>query len=644
MCGIAGIIAGRGRRIDTSELGRLSGALAHRGPDDQGAAAWSPEKGLTEAPDSLRIEPGAIVGLAHRRLSIIDTGSGGHQPMATDDGRCVLITNGEIYNYRELRRELEAEGLSFHSNSDTEVMLLALRRWGVANALRRFIGMFAFAYVDTIAGTVTLGRDPFGIKPLLWTLRNGDLAFASEPGALLELSGLSRVADPQSVFDFLRFGLSDHGEATMFRGIHHLPPATYAVIPLGDPKAPEPQTYWRPSMEQTRDISFDEAAGELRRLFLESVGLHLRADVPVGAALSGGIDSSAVVAAVRASGGPGQVLETFSYIAPGSAHNEADWIDLASRSVGARNHTVEASAENLTRDVDHLIRTQGEPFGSTSIYAQNQVYRLVRETGIKVTLDGQGADEVLGGYLPFLAARLASQLRAGNLCSAARYLFETRDITGTFGQLARAARFILPLELQAAARRVIGEELVPVWLNAAWFDKRDVKARAPQRPRKGRVLMGELSESLTSRVLPALLRYQDRNSMAYSVESRVPFLTTPLIDFIYGLPEDYLINRRGETKSVFRAAMRGIVPDAILGRRDKIGFVTPQDDWLRGASDWVTQLLQGPAQEVFAINPHVVKAGFESHIGKGSSLPPHIWRVANLVRWADMFSVDFVQE
>lgn len=644
MCGLIGIIAGPGRAVDVDELARMSLAVAHRGPDDQGAAAWSTEHGLIQTSDALRIPPGRSVGLAHRRLSIIDTGTGGHQPMATDDGRHVLITNGEIYNYRELRHELQNQGVIFKTESDTEIMLHALRTWGAETALRRFVGMFAFAFLDTTARTVTLGRDPFGIKPLVWTERDGDLAFASEPAALLEMDGLSRAANPQSIYDFLRFGLTDHGEASMFRAIRHLSPASYAIVSLDHIQAPAPQSYWHPSIEQTTDISFDDAADELRRLFLKSIELHLRADVPVGAALSGGIDSSAVVAAMRTVGGKDLKLQTFSFTAPGTPADETKWINLASADVAAKNKKTSASSEDLSRDVDNLIRTQGEPFGSTSIYAQNRVYRLVRESGIKVTLDGQGADEALGGYIPFLAARLASDLRAGRICSAVKFLYETRGMAGPGGQMARAARFMLPLGLQAVARRAVGEELIPRWMNKQWFERRDVHARAPQHPRKGRVLTAELAESLHSRVLPALLRYQDRNSMAYSIESRVPFLTTPLIDFIYSLPESFLINNYGETKSVFRAAMRGLVPDAILNRRDKIGFIPPQDDWLRGASSWMSSTFDSAADSIPAVNVDTLKAKFENNLRRDAPLPKHVWRAASLIRWANLFSVDFSRE
>ncbi len=642
MCGIAGIIADKGRTVDPTELARLSAAIAHRGPDDQGACSWSAEAGLSPAGDCAGLTPGGRVGFAHRRLSIIDTGPGGHQPMMTEDGRHAIVTNGEIYNYVELRDELAAEGAVFKTQSDTEVLLIALARWGVEKTLPRLTGMYAFAFLDTAAGTVTLARDPFGIKPLLWAERAGDIAFASEPGALLQLTGLSRAVAPQAMYDYLRFGLTDRGERTLFDRIRHLPPGTWAVIDTAKPSAPAPVHHWRPSIAQTSGLSFDDAAGELNRLFRRSVALHLRADVPVGAALSGGIDSSAVVCAMREIEGDGLDLHTFSFTAPGDRHDEERWADIAGQAARATMHKTTSDGAALTAGLDDLIRVQGEPFGSTSIFAQNRVYALVRDNGIKVTLDGQGADEILAGYVPFLAARLAGMLRGGHLIRGGKLIAAARGQAEPAGMLARAARFILPAMLQGGARRMIGEDLVPAWMDGGWLSANGVAARAPQAPRSGRVLMGELAESLSNRVLPALLRYQDRNSMSYAIESRVPFLNPEIVDFVYGLPEEFLVSDAAETKCVFRAAMRGLVPDAILDRRDKIGFITPQDEWLRQAGGWLSGLIDSDAaRAVPALNHPVLAENVRNLIQGGGAMPQHVWRAANLIRWAEIHEVEF---
>ncbi len=562
--------------------------------------------------------------------------------MATEDGRFALVTNGEIYNYLELRRELESDGVAFQTQSDTEVLLIALARWGVERTLPRLTGMFAFAFLDTDRRRLTLARDPFGIKPLVWAMRGDDLVFASEPNAILALDGIDRSIHPQAAYDYLRFGLTDRGSATLFQSIANLPPGHFATIDLTAPSAPQTNIYWQPTIGEPSNISLDDAAEELRERFLDNIRLHLRADVPVAAALSGGVDSSAVVAAMRNIVGPGLDLHAFSFVAPGHAEDEQSWASIAGQASGSTMHWVPIGDADLTAEIDSLIRLQGEPFGTTSIFAQNRVYRAVGEAGIKVTVDGQGADEILGGYVPFFSARLADMLRGGRIAAASRLLRGTRDRMGSAALVARAGRHLLPDGLQNMARQAVGEDLVPGWMNSRWLKASAVTPVAPQRRTTEQVLKSELAESLTNRVLPALLRYQDRNSMAYSVESRVPFLTTDLVDFVYSLPDNHLISGDGETKSVFRRAMRGLVPDTILDRRDKIGFVTPQDTWLRTADGWLTSILESDGARRLPVFEHnrMRAIAAAAHSGTGP-IPGEIWRWANLIRWANMFDVRF---
>lgn len=621
----------------------MSSAMEHRGPDDLGFLGWRRGGELRIERDAAHAIRDAEVAFAHRRLSIIDEGEGGWQPMATVDGRYAITFNGEIYNYVELKVELEGEGVTFATHSDTEVLLQALARWGVAATLPRLTGMFAFALLDTVANTVTLARDPFGIKPMSYTALKGGLAFASELSQLLTLSGVSRAVEPAALYDYLRFGLTDRGERTLFAAIQHLPAAHYAEIDLAEPTRVEPKRYWRAELRPTLDIGFDEAAAELRTLFMESVGLHLRADVPVGAALSGGIDSSAVVAAMRELEGPDLDLHTFTFIAPGSQVNEEAWADMAAQAASATQHKVSLTGQQLVGSLDGLIETQGEPFGTTSIFAQNRVFKLARDNGIKVTLDGQGADEILGGYVPFLAARLATMLKSGQLVRGTKFLGASSDIAGgKMGTLLRSMRFVLPQSLQGPARRLVGEGLVPEWMNGAWFARNGVEPQAPQKRVDGDVLRHELLESLTDRVLPSLLRYQDRNSMAHSVESRVPFLTTKLVDFLYSLPEEHLISDQGETKSVFRAAMRGQVPDAILDRRDKVGFAAPEEKWLGEAGPWLDDLLSGDMMRAIpAFSASSMTREMEALKSGKKPLAGEVWRWVNLVRWAETFDVKF---
>jgi len=645
MCGIAGLLLHRNQKIDPSLLTLLSEKQQHRGPDDYGFLGWRLGESMpTIARDVGVAAQNAHIAFVHRRLTIIDESEGGWQPMQTEDGRYNLTFNGEIYNYLELKQELQGEGLSFTSTSDTEVLLKALAHWGVEKTLPRLTGMFAFSLLDCYEQTVVLARDPFGIKPLSYTAFQGGLAFASELTALLALNGVKRSVEPQALYDYLRFGFTDMGDGTLFLSLHHLKPAHFAVIDLkSDDFSVKPQRYWAPSIAETTDISFQEAATHLRSLFEESVALHLRSDVPVGAALSGGVDSSAVVMAMRAREGADLDLHTFSFIAPGEAMDEENWADIVGQSVNANMHKVQSNGRELVRDLDKIIESQGEPFGTTSIYAQYRVFGLAREKGVPVTLDGQGADEILAGYVPFLAARLATMIKKGELVRANRFLGNAVRTSGSKASvIMRAMRFLLPQALQGPARSLVGEKLVPDWMNRGWFETRNVSLTAQQKPISGDVLRHELKESLVTRVLPSLLRYEDRSAMAHSIESRVPFLTTKIVDFLYTLPEEHLISDDGETKAVFREAMRGLVPDPILDRRDKIGFATPEEKWMGEAKGWLEEVLQSErARDLPFFATQAFQSELEAVRHGRKALTGEVWRWINLIRWAESFDVDF---
>jgi asparagine synthase (glutamine-hydrolysing) len=639
MCGIAGFLGAPGPAL--AAVRDWGGCLAHRGPDDLGVAVLG-EDGLHLGRDAGRITAGSRAVLWHRRLSILDLSPAGWQPMSSADGRHHLILNGEIYNYLELRAELEREGVRFRSRSDTEVLLEAWRRWG-AGVLPRLTGMFAFALLDTVGGRLVLARDPFGIKPLLHAGWTGGFAFASEPKALLALPQVSRRVDAQRVYDYLRFGLTDHGDGSMFAAIRSLPPGHWMEVALDDPRPGAPQRYWAPDPVRRFAGTFEQAADELRARFLDSVRLLLRSDVPVGAALSGGVDSSAIVGAMRALE-PGLELHAFSYVADDPALSEERWVELAAGASRAVVHRTRASAGDLLADLGPLLAAQDEPFGSTSIYAQHRVFRLAREQGIKVMLDGQGADELLGGYHTFAAARLASLVRQGRLAEAVGFARRASAAPGRGALLLWAGEFLLPPGVQAPFRRLVGQELVPAWLDARWFAERGVRLQ-PAKYTFGasrEVLREQLVRATTHSSLPMLLRYEDRNSMAHSIESRVPFLTTGLADFVLGLPEHYIVNRDGGSKAVFRRAMRGLVPDAILDRRDKIGFATPEHVWLPALAPHVERLLaDARLARIPALRPEPLRAEWRAILARRPRRDFRAWRWVNLIEWAHRTGADF---
>jgi asparagine synthase (glutamine-hydrolysing) len=608
--------------------------LAHRGPDDQGWLAYGKNDARAgkSAPPDLHGE----VFLFHRRLSILDLSEAGHQPMRSPCGRWWLVFNGEIYNYLELREELRALGHEFHTGTDSEVLIQAFARWG-KDALARLVGMFAFALLDTRERRLTVARDGFGIKPLYWTSWRGGIAFASEQKALLALPGFTPRADPQALLDFLRFGSSDQSSQAFMAGVQQLLPGQVAEIDLAGKRDGWSRTgfHWRPSIGDELDISFADAAERLRELFVDSVRLHLRSDVPVGAALSGGVDSSAIVCAIRRIA-PGQELHTFTYSAEEAEVDEIQWANRAAKHACAIPHVTRPASSDLIRDLPALARAQDAPFGSMSIYAQHSVFRLAREHGIKVMLDGQGADELLGGYAFYSAARAASLIRKGRWAECARFLRNAARMPGRGRLPLVLGSFLLPPVVQGPFRFVVGEPLWPAWIRRDWFEREGVSPHAHHaRSRSSDVLKHELHTTLTETTLPMLLRFEDRNSMAFSLESRVPFLTQPMADFILQLPESYLIDGMGNTKAVFRSAMRGIVPDEILDRKDKIGFQAPGEPWVKELAPWIEQMLRSDALRGAPFLTHKKLLRHWELIRDGKiRLDSTVWRWISLAAWA----------
>ena len=632
MCGIAGIVRRAHRVTLERETQRMLDAVAHRGPDDTGTLAFTPSEGA------------ATVALGTRRLAIIDLSPAGHQPMDSVDGRYAIAWNGEIYNYIELRRELEALRHTFRSHSDTEVLLTAFAAWGNA-CWSRLVGMFACAILDRTARRLTLARDPFGMKPLYYVARDGSLAFASEIPPLLPLIGNTIRAHPQRLYDYLDDGVTDHTGETMFKGVDAVPAAHYVTLDLAKPDMVDPKRYWSLDPARTEDISFAAATARLRELFLESIALHLRSDVPVGALLSGGIDSSAIVMAMRYVAGPKLVLHTFSYIGEQGALSEEPWIDIVNAAAAAISHKVHLAPEEWSVDAMRLVETQNEPFGSIAIYAQNRVFRCVGEAGIKVVLDGQGADELLAGYRGQWITRLAMMIEQGRWREAVHFLRQLargrqpHDPPPSRIALRAVAR-TLPPGIFEVARRLLRRRPRP-WIDRAWY-RRDVvdEPVGDGRSSKGNRLRWELWRAVTALSLPALLRYEDRNSMAYSVESRLPFLTPALAEFLLALPPEYVIGSDGTSKRVFRAAMRGIVPDPILDRRDKIGFAVPLRTWLPAIPDVVDLLALAtrlPPINAAAIAPHLARLRAGHVVSERTTFL--LWRLVGMAAWARRFSV-----
>lgn len=635
MCGILGLYSISSGNLDDyfeSKLSLALNALKRRGPDDTGNEKIS----LPFLNNHQQ-----FLALGHTRLSIIDLTSSGHQPMNSFDGRYSIVFNGEIYNYRELRAELKSAGYFFHTDSDTEVLLNSWIHWG-EDCLTRLIGMYAFAIYDRNTGLLKCIRDQFGVKPFFYFKDQGFI-FASEVNALIELLPQKPTLNWQRSYDYLVHGDYDSSAETFFSGIYHLQPGHLIQINTFTGHVESPKRWWSPQIKEKLDLKFDDAVSQVRELFLKNIRLHLRSDMPIGVALSGGIDSSAVVCAIRHIE-PDFPINTFSYITSGDGINEEHWVDLVNKRVAAKSHKISFSNQELTRDLDEMIMSQGEPFGSTSIYAQYRVYQAARENGVAVTLDGQGADEVFAGYNGYPGQRLRSMLEMGQLTKAANFLNNWSKWPGRSNLLAAKylASELTGGNLYKILRLIDGRSSIPDWIEKSVFLDKGVqldKMRIrPENNVKGRRVIDELSLSISKRGLVSLLRHGDRNSMRFSIESRVPFLTPELVNLAHSMPEDYLISMEGETKHVFRVAMRGIVPDEILNRKDKIGFETPERELIISMADEVRGWLKEGLHIPF-INQSKIFGEFEQIVLGRKPFSLQVWRWINFIRWIKLFDV-----
>ncbi len=642
MCGIAGLVHRDLSPIDPEVLRAMSFSMRHRGPDDLGYAGLGRD-GEVRLDRDANAMSNTWLGLAHRRLAILDLTEEGRQPMVSPDGRYVIVYNGEVYNYLELREELAGLGHQFRSTSDTEVVLHAYSHWGRA-ALTRFVGMFAMVVLDIEDETLFLARDQFGIKPLYYTFQGSIFAFASEIKTLLCVPEVPRRANAQVVFDYLRFARSDYGGGTFFESICQIPPAHLLEIPLKGGSRPSPVRYWDLDLTRTTDLSFEEASRDLRDMLMNNVRIHLRSDVPVGAALSGGIDSSSIVACVRRLE-PGAELHTFTYVADTPEEGEKRWALAVSRETQATFHTAQPSEQNLVRDLDELVYVLDQPFGSTNMYSQFLVYRLARQNGIKVVLDGQGADELMGGYGNFYADRIRKLLHPGNVYSLAKFLWSASRVQPEFSAaivLFQSLLGTLPMSLQNACRRVLGRGIYPDWMSRDWIACHRLGFRPETDSHHTPCLRHSLYRSLMVDSLPMLLRWQDRNSMAHSVESRVPFLTARLAEWMFRLPEEYLIANDGTRKAVLRSAMEGLVPSSVLGRRDKVAFGSPMGRWLGRLVPWVEAILASDVvHHIPAFDPRGLQRSWQEVVHGRRPLGGGVWRWISLIKWTERFDVQW---
>jgi asparagine synthase (glutamine-hydrolysing) len=551
VCGIFGAINRTGF-FDAPDFDRfvaLTNLVAYRGPDDCGHLP------LTLKPVDSRRERLFDVFLGNRRLSIIDLSSSGHMPMSDGKG-CWITYNGEIFNYLELRRELEARGHTFRTGTDTEVILHVYSEYG-ESGFDRLNGMWAFAIVDSRARKVVLSRDRFSIKPLYLFKSNGELYFGSEIKQLLPLLP-SRELNAGTMTAYLAQGLLDHDVETFFHGITRVQAGTNVVIAL-DSGTIEERKYWRYESTVPTSASSRDLVEEFRALFFDSVRIRLRSDVKVGVLLSGGLDSSAVTTAVRQVGG--EQLQTYSIVSEHEGYDERRFIDVMCQA-GVPNRKVTFRVGDVLDSLERVLYYSDEPVAEFSVIAQYQLFAAIKnDSDVTVLLSGQGGDETLLGYLKFFFFHVQLLLKAG------KYFDAMELLAGSVLHRTAVTQFRM-----SEARRYLQHNRKGIW-QAMLRDSR----RTPVW-QCGDIRSRQIAD-ICHYSVPALTHYEDRNSGAHSLEVRHPFLDHRLVNFVVNLPTELKIHQ-GWTKYILRAALPEM-PAALRWRRDKQGFLVPEQLWLR---------------------------------------------------------------
>lgn len=655
MCGITGIYAIEGT-ASGKDIFRVTRTIRHRGPDDEGYAMYIPAERrllLYDGEDSnLKIhdhvlklgETKDVFLFGHRRLSIVDTSYSGHQPMLYDDGNLLTVYNGEIYNHLEIKNELIAKGYTFNSRSDTEVLLASYREWGT-DCLTRLNGMWSFVLLDVKKNILFGSRDRFGVKPFYYFYSKGLFAFASEIKGLLAISAIKKKINEPAAFDYLMWGITEHSDETFFSGIRKLPKAHCFILDLNTREL-NVQKYYELKYNGTLGNFDSDSYGfhvrNIQELLFNAIRARLRADVRVGSCLSGGIDSSSLVVIINDllnngnSQGTTKHLKAFSACYDDITIDETTYIKSVVGKCEIDSFQTYPSSNGFFKDLESVVYVQDEPFSTTSIYAQYMVMGLAKENGFKVLMDGQGGDELFSGYKAHYAAYFLELIEH----------FRFREMINEMLSLGNAPTKLGELSLMIAKH--VGAKYAPTNIishiktilnSGTTYIDSDFRNQYGTNNSSGKDIscfsLNEMNYKLMAkRGLEALLKYEDRNSMAHSIETRVPFADdTELIEYVFSIPSIYKI-RNGWSKALLRDAVGDLLPEKIHWRKDKLGFAVPQRKWLH---DLKRQLLEIVGTSDSYIRTHLICKNFDNLINSGQS--DVLWRYINFVLWRRVFSI-----
>ncbi|MBF6612330.1 MAG: asparagine synthase (glutamine-hydrolyzing) [Chloroflexi bacterium] len=612
-----------GEPPDRDVLERMARRIAHRGPDGE---RFYVEGGL---------------GLAHRRLRIIDLSDAAMQPMCNEDHTLWLILNGEIYNYIEMRPQLEAKGHRFVSRSDTEVLLHAYEEWG-PQCLQRLNGMFAFALWDATRQSLFIARDRLGVKPLYYSWNGHTLAFASEIKAILAHPEISPEPYLPAIAEYME-AMYTTGEHTWFRGVKRLLPGHSLTL---DHRGLQINSWW--DLPSTEDPLGERSeryyVSKTRHLLEDSVRLRLRSDVPLGAHLSGGVDSSAVVALLSKQLAPlGEQVRTFSgAFAEGRAYDERRYVRAVVNRYHTNQHEIVPTADDLPRLMDRITWQMDEPVAGPGILLQWAVCELTRQSGVTVINGGQGGDEAWGGYFgyipPYLKTLIRQARRHPSLVSALG-----KDLLLLLTRRPTRASLLKALS-QGRSGRLKPQAALGGWAGESFFapgsswDTDEEIALLEQASSSSRTPLGAATYWDLKWYLPALLQVEDRTSMAFSLESRAPLLDYRLIEHAASVPSALKL-RNLEMKHILRRAVKDLLPPVVYNRTDKMGMPTPITIWFRGSlAGWVREeLLFSQACEAGLLSRDYIKAMLDEHLSGKADRSLDLWKMLSVTSWWRVF-------
>ncbi|MFN5459779.1 MAG: asparagine synthase (glutamine-hydrolyzing) [Bacteroidota bacterium] len=605
MCGISGIFTLEPESVNISgHLLQMSKTLRHRGPDDEGFFLATNHYGKffsgNDTPENVS-ESGLIYtsidrlqnqdtgfnfGFCHRRLSILDLSPRGHQPMCDSEQKVVITFNGEIYNYLEIRRELQSKGYQFYTQSDTEVILNSYKEWG-EKCLQHFNGMWSFVIFDREKNELFCSRDRFGVKPFYYYLNEKIFCFASEQKAIVGLPFVNTIINDEAVYDFLVKNETEYKTEGFFKNVLELFPGNFMRVNLTDLKIHIERYYqlnYNSDFFILDEIKFNEAKEETERLLIDAVKLRLRSDVPVGSCLSGGIDSSVIAGIMQEASGNLTQPNFFTAVFPGTGVDESFYAEEVVKR-GGHWHKVTPSAEELWKDLDELIYSQDIPIWSSSTYSQFRVMKLAKEHRIKVLLDGQGGDELFAGYHPHYLS-FWNELSKNNQKRLLSTEIKNSSVPGGAGtfRFKQKIKSALKTANSKLANRIMNKEMS--FLNQNFLME---FSSIEQESFQFYSLNEHLNYEFNNTRLKLYLKCEDRCSMWHSVESRTPFADDiNLINYVFGLPGSVKI-RDGTLKYLLRKAAGKYLPQKIAQRKDKMGYVTPHNAWLREVYKYIQQ-------------------------------------------------------